>query len=139
MFAFFTDATPVRVWDALTDPAQTRIYLEGLALQSDWLAGSPIVASFRGEPTVLGEVLCVQTHHRLSYVIRPLEASAVYLTWLLRAGVGGCVCRLQIDESDTSDMAECEDVWLPIMAGLQRAVDPVPDQRCRPEEPEAIT
>jgi hypothetical protein len=99
---------------ALTDPARTRTYLEGIALQSDWVAGSAIVASFRGEPTVLGEVLCVPAHHRLSYVIRPPEASAVYLTWLLRRGVEGCICRLQIDESDTSDIAELEDVWLPL-------------------------
>jgi hypothetical protein len=111
------------MWLALTEPAQTRIYLEGMALQSDWVAGSPIVAAFRGEPTVLGEVLCVQAHHRLSYVISPPQASAVYLTWLLRPRVGGCICKLQIDESDPSDIAELEDVWLPIVAGLQRSVD----------------
>ena len=138
MFAFFTDATPVRVWHALTDPAQTRLYLEGMALQSDWVAGSAIVASFRGEPTVLGEVLCLQEHDRLSYVIRPPEASAVYLTWLLRRRGKGCICRLQIDEADTSDMAELEDVWLPIMAGLQRSVDALPDETCRSNKPEAI-
>ena len=137
MFAFFTDATPVRVWHALTEPAQTRIYLEGMALQSDWVAGSAIVATFRGEPAVLGEVLCVQAHHRLSYVIRPPEASAVYLTWLLRRRVEGCICRLQIDEADTSDIAELEDVWLPIVAGLQRSVDALPDQTWRSDKPEA--
>jgi uncharacterized protein YndB with AHSA1/START domain len=69
VFAFFTNATPVRVWHALTDPALVRTYIEGMALQSDWVVGSAIIASFRGEPTVLGEVLCVQQHHRLSYVI----------------------------------------------------------------------
>ena len=122
MFAFFTGATPVTVWRALTCPEQTRTYLEGLALQSDWRAGSEIVAPFRGEPTVLGEVLCVQTHHRLSYAIRPPGASAVYLTWLLRPQAEGCICRLQIDEADPSDIIELEDVWLPILAGLQRTV-----------------
>ena len=139
MFAFFTKATPVRVWDALTDPVQTRIYLEGMALQSDWVPGSALVACFRGEPTVLGEVLCVQAHQRLSYVIRPPEASAVYLTWLLRRRVDGCLCRLQIDEADASDIAELEDVWLPIMAGLQRSVDALPHQRRGSDRPEAIT
>ena len=129
MFAFFTDATPVTVWRALTDPAQTRTYLEGMALQSDWVAGSAIVTTFRGEPTVLGEVLCVQMHRRLSYVIRPPGASAVYLTWLLRGRVEGCICRLQIDEADPSDIAELEDVWLPIVAGLQRSVDALQDER----------
>jgi uncharacterized protein YndB with AHSA1/START domain len=138
VFPFFTEATPVTVWHALTDPAHTRSYLEGLALQSDWVAGSAIVATFRGEPTVLGEVLCVQLHRRLSYVIRPPAASAVYVTWLLRRREEGCICRLQIDETDMSDIAELEDVWLPILAGLQRTVDAVPDQRLRSEEPDAI-
>jgi hypothetical protein len=61
--------------------------------------------------------------HRLSYVIRPPQAGSVYVTWLLRPRVNGCICRLQIDESDSSDIAELEDVWLPIVAGLQRSVD----------------
>ena len=122
MFAFFTEASPVRVWRLLTDAEQTRTYLEGMALQSDWVEGAKILATFRGESTVLGEVLCVQPHHRLSYVIQPPTASAVYLTWLLRSTAEGCICRLQIDESDTSDPAELEDIWLPILAGLQWSV-----------------
>ncbi len=129
MFAFFTGATPDRVWHALTCPEQTRTYLEGMALQSDWRAGSDIVAPFRGEPTVLGEVLCVQAHRRLSYAIRPPGASAVYLTWLIRPQAGGCICGLQIDEAETSDIVELEDVWLPILAGLQRTVDAQPGRR----------
>ena len=138
MFAFFTAATPVRVWEALTDPEDTRTYLEGLALQSDWVAGSAIVASFGGDPTVLGEVLCVRAHHRLSYVIRPPEASAVYLTWLLPCSAEGCICSLQIDETDASDITELEDVWLPILAGLQRSIDALPDPRRGSGNPEAM-
>ncbi len=138
VFAFFTDATTARVWRALTDAAQIRTYLEGMALQSDWVAGSAIVTSFRGEPTVLGEVLCAQLHNRLSYVIRPPEASAVYLTWLLRRRAEGCICRLLVDETDTSDIAELEDVWLPIMAGLQRCIDARSDDRRMSDRPEAI-
>jgi uncharacterized protein YndB with AHSA1/START domain len=122
VFAFFAHATPARVWRCLTDAAQTSSYLEGMALQSDWVEGSAILATFGGEPTALGEVLCVRTHYRLSYVIQPPAASAVYLTWLLRPRAEGCICRLQIDETDGSDLAELEDVWLPILAGLQRCV-----------------
>jgi uncharacterized protein YndB with AHSA1/START domain len=129
VFAFFTDAPPARVWQALTDPAQTQTYLEGMALQSDWVEGSAIAAPFRGAPIVLGEVLCVQAQHRLSYVIQPPGASAVYLTWLLRCPPDGCICSLQIDEADTSDMTELEDVWLPIMSGLQRSIAALSEQR----------
>jgi uncharacterized protein YndB with AHSA1/START domain len=122
VFAIFTHATPARVWRCLTDAAQISTYLEGMALQSDWVEGSAILATFGEVPTVLGEVLCVQTHQRLSYVIQPPAASAVYLTWLLRPKAEGCICRLQIDETDGSDLAELEEVWLPILAGLQRCV-----------------
>jgi uncharacterized protein YndB with AHSA1/START domain len=128
VFAFFTDATPARVWRCLTDAAQISAYLQGMALQSDWVEGSVIFAICGGEPTSLGEVLCVQTHHRLSYVIQPAAASAVYLTWLLRNSAEGCICTLQIEETDRSDSAELEDVWLPIVAGLQRCVAAVGPQ-----------
>jgi uncharacterized protein YndB with AHSA1/START domain len=128
VFAFFTHATPARVWRCLTDAAQISSYLEGMALQSDWVEGSAILATFGGEPTVLGEVLCVRTHYRLSYVIQPPAASVVYLTWLLRRGAEGCMCTLQIGETDRSDSAELEDVWLPILAGLQRCVAAVGPQ-----------
>jgi uncharacterized protein YndB with AHSA1/START domain len=138
VFAFFTDATPVRMWRALTDPAQTRTFLEGMGLQSDWQVGSKIVAPFRGEPTVLGEVLCVQAHYRLSYLVRPPGASAVYLTWLLRRRLEGCICSLQIDESDASDIAELEDIWLPILARLQRTVEAEPNVPWGSDKPETV-
>ena len=128
VFAFFTGATPATVWRCLTDPAQIGAYLEGIGLQSDWVEGSAILVTLGGEPTVFGEVLCVQTHHRLPYVIQPPAASAVYLTWLLRRSADGRICTLQIDETDRSDSAELEDVWLPILAGLQRCVAAVGPQ-----------
>ena len=128
VFAFFTNATAVEVWSALTDAARTRTYLDGLALQSDWTPGSPIVAPFGGRPAVLGEVLCAQPHRRLSYLIRPPGASAVYLTWLVRVGDGGSVCTLQIDESDASAPTELEDIWLPILASLQRVLNSDPSR-----------
>jgi uncharacterized protein YndB with AHSA1/START domain len=125
MFAFFTSAASVSVWAALTDARQIRQYLDGLALQSTWAPGSPIVVSLRNRRTVIGEVLCVQLHHRLSYVVHPPEATAVYLTWLLRDTDGGCVCTLQVDETAATEPTELEDVWLPIMAALQRVVTPL--------------
>jgi hypothetical protein len=36
VFTFFTHATSVEVWNALTDATQIGKYLDGLALQSDW-------------------------------------------------------------------------------------------------------
>ena len=60
----------------------------------------------------------------------------MYLTWLLRRRADGCICKLQIDEADASGIAELEDVWLPIVAGLQRCVDA--DLRLRSDKPKPI-
>lgn len=36
------NATPERVWEALTHPGMTRQYLYGCEVESDWQAGSPL-------------------------------------------------------------------------------------------------
>lgn len=41
------DATPDRVWQALTEPAMIEKYLFGTHVETDWQPGSPIV--YRGE------------------------------------------------------------------------------------------
>jgi hypothetical protein len=49
----------------------------------------------------------------------------LYLTWLLRPTPGGCTVRLAIDEVDTADSPEdAEDIWLPVLAALQRLLNP---------------
>jgi hypothetical protein len=49
----------------------------------------------------------------------------VYLTWLLRPAPGGCMVRLEIDQVDHADSpGDAEDVWLPVLAGLQLSVNP---------------
>ena len=40
-------ATPERVWEALTDPAQVKQYMWGSEVVSDWKQGSPLV--YRGD------------------------------------------------------------------------------------------
>lgn len=128
MFAFFTAAPPDRVWSALTDAAQTAEYLYGVALRSDWTPGAGIVACFHGRQVLAGEVLCARPPHHLSYLLRASEAPAVYVTWLVRATEAGTVCNVEIDEADGPQRIELENVWLPVLAALQRVLtsDPGP-------------
>jgi hypothetical protein len=42
-------------------------------------------------------------------------------------------------QAHASDIAELEDVWMPIVAGLQRSVDPLSGQERRSDKPEALT
>lgn len=125
-FTCFAAARPERVWDTLTDRDLTPHFLYGLALHSQWAPGSPIEARAVDGRTVFvgGEVLCRQTGARLSYLLRSAdEDPPVFLTWLLRRCPGGSVVTLQVDEIDSVVcVADTEDVWLPVLAALQRTV-----------------
>jgi hypothetical protein len=67
-----------------------------------------------------------------------LHIRGLVVTWLLRHRAAGCICRLQVDEAETSGMVELEDVWLPILAELQRCLGAVPNQMSSSEKPGAI-
>lgn len=43
------DASPAKVWAALTDPEQIKDYMFGSQVDTDWREGSPIV--WKGERT----------------------------------------------------------------------------------------
>jgi uncharacterized protein YndB with AHSA1/START domain len=38
----YFDAGPARVWDALTNPEKTRLYMYGAEIRTDWEEGNPI-------------------------------------------------------------------------------------------------
>ena len=123
-FAGWTHAGPEAVWTALTDPGATPAFLYGLAAHSTWIPGDPVCFSYDGLQ-VTGRVLCAERNERLSYVLQSgPQDPPVYLTWLIRPGPGGCTIGLHVDEIDTADSREdAEDVWLPVLAALQRLAD----------------
>lgn len=68
VYVSYIRATPERVWQALTDPAFTRKYWFGIAIQSDWKVGAPLrFVSSDGKVQDSGEVLICEPHRRLSY------------------------------------------------------------------------
>ena len=123
-FTFFTAADAERVWQALTDPADTGQYLYGLRLSSQWTPDAPIDVRYRDGTCLGGRVLCLWPGERLSYLLEAPDAPPTYLTWLLRTTAAGTVCSLQIDEIDdvavSTDQADLEDTWLPVLAALQQ-------------------
>jgi hypothetical protein len=126
VFAAHVRADPGLIWTALTGPDQTAAYLYGLAAHSTWVPGDPIEFRLAGRVEAIGCVLHARHHERLSYLLQagPGDPPA-YLTWLLRPTPGGCVVRLEIDEPGIADSPQdAEDVWLPVLAALQRLVNP---------------
>lgn len=125
-FACFSPVPATRVWSALTDPTQTTTYLYGLAVHSTWQPGAAIEVYYDGRQALSGSVLCSRAGERLSYLLRAgADDPPVYLTWLIRARPHGCTIRLEIDEVDhADDTDEAEDTWLPVLAALQRHLEP---------------
>jgi uncharacterized protein YndB with AHSA1/START domain len=125
-FACHIPVGPSQVWSALTDASQTTAYLYGLALHSTWAPEALIDARLEDRPALSGRVLCFRPDDRLSYVLyAEPDDPPVYLTWLIRPSPSGCTLRLQIDEVDYADTAEeAENTWLPVLAALQRLLDP---------------
>ncbi len=126
VFAAHVRADPELVWTALTDPAQTAAYLYGLAAHSSWVPGDPIEFRLGGRAAAIGQVMHACCQERLSYLLQAGPGDPpVYLTWLLRPAPGGCTVRLEIDQVDHADSPQdAEDVWLPVLAGLQLSVNP---------------
>lgn len=60
-----------RVWDLLTNPAETKKYMFGCETVSDWKVGSPLIwkGVFNGEEIVAvkGHIVEIQPDHLLAY------------------------------------------------------------------------
>ncbi|SCE91880.1 ArsR/SmtB family transcription factor [Micromonospora mirobrigensis] len=70
VYTTYIRATPQRLWAALTEPAFTRRYWGGVALRSEWTAGSPVLWQDEpdGEFRDLGQrVVVAEPYRRLSY------------------------------------------------------------------------
>jgi uncharacterized protein YndB with AHSA1/START domain len=123
-FTCSTAASPETVWSALTDPERTKAFLYGLAAHSCWQVDAAI--DFRHERYRLqGQVMHADRPCRLSYVMAAgPEDPPTYVTWQIRSSPAGSTIRLQIDETESADtVEEAEDVWLPVLAALQRHLD----------------
>ena len=51
VFEIFIKATPERIWEAITDPAQRAKYSFGVQTSSEWTPGSSYLASVPGPST----------------------------------------------------------------------------------------
>lgn len=76
VYVIYVQATPEKIYQALTDPAFIRIYMGGTGPESDWKVGSPVrwKSTPDGEFEELGQrVLEAEPGRRLSYTWHTLQ------------------------------------------------------------------
>ncbi|MVN20844.1 SRPBCC domain-containing protein [Mucilaginibacter arboris] len=67
------NASAAKVWDALTNPAKTKIYMFGCETVSDWEAGSELLwkGNYEGKETVFvkGKIISIEPQKLLKYTV----------------------------------------------------------------------
>ncbi|HEX4036371.1 MAG TPA: SRPBCC domain-containing protein [Solirubrobacteraceae bacterium] len=127
VFEIYIRTTPERLWEALTDAEQRRIYTFGVGVVSDWTAGSGYQGLPRGAETPMmeGENLEVEPPRRLVQSFRALWSDDVRAAGTSRVTYEiepvGDSCRLLVTHdqlpADVND--EIYGGWPMILSGLK--------------------
>ena len=72
VYEIYIRTTPERLWRAITDPADTRLYYYGTEVRSDWKVGSSMSYLDNGENTIDCRILEVDPAHRLVHTFKAL-------------------------------------------------------------------
>ena len=127
-------ASPERVWQALTDPAQIAEYMMGSTVECDWQVGSPITWSgeFDGKPYQdKGKVLEVEpgrvleVTHYSPLMGQPDEPESYHrVRYELSSDGDGTVVALTQDGCDTAEQAEqFSQNWQGMLDGLKQVAE----------------
>ena len=135
-------ASAAKVWDALTNPAQTKEYMFGCEALSDWKVGSPLIwkGNFDGVEliAVKGSIVEIRPGKFLAYTaIDPNNASIPdlpenYLTVTYNLSEEGGETLLTATQGDYNTVADGENRykhtmdgggWAPVLAGIKKLVE----------------
>jgi uncharacterized protein YndB with AHSA1/START domain len=136
------DASPAKVWDALTNPAQTKKYMFGCETVSDWKKGSSLLwkGSYQGKEMIFvkGEILEIEPEKKLIYTtidpnsnIDDVPENYLTVTYSLTEENGKT--NLTVIQGDFSKVAEGEkryteaynggQGWSPILLEIKKLVE----------------
>jgi uncharacterized protein YndB with AHSA1/START domain len=128
------EATPDRVWAALTDPAQIREYMMGSQVESDWRVGSPITwaGEYDGKRYEdRGEILEFEPSRKLAMThFSPLSGAEDipenYHQVVFELEDVGSKTRLSLSQDGNSsdeEAAQSAKNWQMMLEGLKRVVE----------------
>lgn len=136
-------ANSAKVWDALTNPEQTKKYMFGCETVSDWNPGSPLLwkGSYEGNEMVFvkGNIIEIDPGKFLSYTtidpnnpsIADIPENYLTVTYSLKEKRGHTV--LTVTQGDYSTVAEGEkrykeafnhgEGWNPILVEIKKLIE----------------
>ena len=136
------DATPAQVWDALTNPAKTKIYMFGCETVSDWTPGSPLLWRMEHEGkeliAVKGNIGEIQPEKRLVYTVFDPQSAVAdipdnYLTVTYELVPGNGQTVLTVTQGDYLTVADGPrryeetynngEGWNPILVDIKKLVE----------------
>ena len=130
VFEIFIKATPERVWEAITDPAQRAKYSFGVETKSDWTTGSTYRASVPGMVDIAeGENVVVDPPHLLVQTFRALWSDDVKaqgttrVTWEIEQVGDSSRLTVVHDQLPESANAELYGGWPMILSGLKTLLE----------------
>lgn len=134
-------APPARVWDALTNPAQTKKYMFGCEALSDWKVGSPLIwkGNFNGVELVAvkGNIVKIRPGKFLAYTTidpnsKVPDLPENYLTVTYELSEEGGQTLLTVTQGDYRTVAEGDKRyketidgggWTPILDQIRKLVE----------------
>lgn len=136
------EATPARVWTALTDPHLMEQYFMGARAESDWKVGSPITWSgtWKGKAYQdKGEILefdpsrrlrfshwspmggtadAPENYHVVDFILDSRENEPPTKVTLTQSNLDG-----EVTDADRSSRSDYESNWSSVLDGLKRVVE----------------
>ena len=130
VFEVYIKATPERIWDAITDPAQRAIFSFGVETHSDWTTGSTYRAAVPGVVDLAeGENLVVEPPHLLVQTFNALWSDDVKaqgttrVTWEIEQVRDSCRLTDVHDQLPATANAELYGGWPMILSGLKTLLE----------------
>ena len=131
VFEIYIKTTPERLWEAITDDEQRRIYSFGVGVKSDWKPGSSYVGVTPKFPTpiVEGEILEIDPPRRLVQSFRALWSDDVKsegtsrVTWEIEQVGDSCCLTVTHDQLREGANAEIYGGWPQILSGLKTLLE----------------
>ncbi len=135
-------APAAKLWDALTNPEQTKKYMFGCAAVSDWQPGSPLewIGVFEGKELVAvkGHIVRIEPGHLLEYTtfdpnstLEDVPENYLTVTYELKPEKDQVV--FSVSQGDFATVAEGErrykevynegNGWMPLLVAIKQLVE----------------